>query len=213
MTTVRGVYAIADPSVIPERGFTATVASAIAGGVRVVQYRGKRADRDLQRRQAAELAGLCRRTKTLFIVNDDVELAVAVGAHGVHLGRRDTPVLHARAALGDDRLIGVSCYDELSRATEASASGANYVAFGSFYASRIKPDAVRATPALLRRARRCVDLPIVAIGGITPENGAALIQAGADALAVISALFATPDPRAAAARLSALFTDTGVTAR
>ena len=206
MRAIRGVYAIADTGVIPPQGFVSTVARALAGGVQILQYRSKLTDRRQRLRQAAELAALCRRTDTLFIINDDVHLAAEVGADGVHMGRDDPTVEYARAVLGDKRLIGLSCYNELSLAIEGFQRGVDYVAFGSFHPSTVKPDAVHATPALLQRARRCLDLPIVAIGGITPENGAALIKAGADALAVISAVFATPDPRAAAARFSALFT-------
>jgi thiamine-phosphate pyrophosphorylase len=133
-----------------------------------------------------------------LIVNDDIELARIVGADGVHLGRDDASIDAARAVLGAGALIGVSCYDDLSRALTAERAGASYVAFGSFFASEVKPGAVRAPIDLLRRARMALALPIVAIGGITADNAAQLVASGADAVAVISALFHAADSRAAA---------------
>lgn len=159
-------------------------------------------------RQAREISGLCHRHGVYFFINDDVALAAATNAHGVHLGRDDLPLAQARAQLGADRLIGVSCYNEIERALTAQQQGANYVAFGSFFPSRTKPEAARATPDLLRAARTQLQIPIVAIGGITPENGAALIEAGADMLAVIEGVFAQPDIQAATQRYAKLFRHT-----
>lgn len=156
--------------------------------------------------QAQKISELCRRHGVYFFVNDDVALAAATNAHGVHLGRDDLPLAQARAQLGTDRLIGVSCYNELGRALTAQHQGANYVAFGSFFPSRTKPQAVRAAPDLLREARTRLQIPVVAIGGVTPENGATLIEAGADMLAVVEGVFAQPDIRAAARRYAKLFT-------
>ena len=207
MKTIRGLYAIADTGVIPAHVLVPAATAAIAGGVRILQYRSKHTDRRLKRQQASELAALCRSTHTMFIVNDDVELAAQVGADGVHIGRSDGSVGHARAILGGERIIGLSCYNQLSLAIEGAEHGVTYVAFGSFHPSAVKPDAVRATLELLQNARQRLALPIVAIGGITSENGARLLAAGADALAVISAVFATPDPRAAAAQFSDLFSN------
>ena len=181
------------------------VSGAIAGGVRIVQYRNKTAPATLRRQQAEMLVALCRRTQVPLINNDDIELARAVGADGVHLGRDDAPLDAARAALGARALIGVSCYDDLARALAAERDGASYVAFGSFYPSAIKPGAVRASLDLLRRARAVLAVPITAIGGITPDNAGQLIAAGADALAVISALFNVSDSCAAAQAFAPAF--------
>jgi thiamine-phosphate pyrophosphorylase len=201
---ISGLYAVTLET--PDGDWLAVqVERALIGGARVVQYRNKSADRDLRRRQAARLRDLCREHGAVLIINDDVGLALEVGADGVHLGRDDQRLVEARAALGTGRLIGVSCYDSLALAGEAQKSGADYVAFGSFFPSSVKPQAVRASLELLREARLQLTLPIVAIGGITPDNGAALVEAGADALAVISALFQVADTQSAARAFARLF--------
>lgn len=202
---LRGLYAVADTACLDETRLIGAVERALAGGARVVQYRDKTHDAPARLRQAGALCRLCRTQGTLFLVNDDIELAAESGADGVHLGRDDKSLAEARARLGPGKLIGVSCYNELERATVAEAAGAAYVAFGSFFPSRTKPQAVRASPELLRRARGALHIPVVAIGGITPENGAALVAAGADLLAAIDGVFAQPDIRAAAQRYAELF--------
>ena len=202
---LRGLYAIADTQFLDDAQLVPAVEAAIAGGARVVQYRDKKHPPDIRRRHAKKISDLCRRHGVPFLVNDDVALAMETGADGMHLGRDDLPLAQAREQLGADSLIGVSCYNELERALTAQQQGANYVAFGSFFPSRTKPEAVRATPELLREARLRLNIPIVAIGGITPENGAALIEAGADMLAVIEGVFAQPDIHAAARRYAQLF--------
>jgi len=199
-----GLYAIADTQYLPESRLPAAVAQAIGGGARLIQYRDKSADVHRRRRQAELLAALCHSCNIPFIVNDDVELAHAVNA-GVHLGRNDIGATAARARLGPDRIIGMSCYNDLARAEEAQSRGCSYVAFGSFFPSLTKPGAVHADLSLLPSARRHLRVPIVAIGGITPENGARLIESGADALAVIGGVFGAPDVAAAASRFAALF--------
>jgi thiamine-phosphate pyrophosphorylase len=183
----------------------ARVEAILAGGARVVQYRSKTVDMAVKRQRASRLLELCRAHGALLIVNDDIGLAQELGADGVHLGRADAPPAVARAALGDAALIGVSCYDSLTRARHAQDDGADYVAFGSFFPSSVKPNAARAPIELLRAAHAVLDLPIVAIGGITAENGRTLVEAGADALAVISALFHVSDSFFAAQALTALF--------
>jgi thiamine-phosphate pyrophosphorylase len=202
---LRGLYAITDAALCARLGLVESVAQALAGGVRAVQYRDKGCDRDRRFAEAAALASLCRTTGALFIVNDDVELALAVNADGVHVGRDDEGVAAARARLGPGRLVGASCYDRLGLARAAVAAGADYVAFGSFFPSPTKPNAVRADVGLLRRARRELTVPLVAIGGMTPENGISLVAAGADMLAAIGAVFGAADPRAAAAAFAPLF--------
>lgn len=202
---VRGLYAIADTALLGPERLLEAVAAALRGGARVIQYRHKGEAGPVQHEQAATLRAACEAAGALFLVNDHVELAAGAGAHGVHLGRGDMDPARARRRLGPSALIGVSCYNELSRARAAVAAGADYVAFGSFYASPVKPGAVRAGPGLLRRARRCLPVPVVAIGGIRADNAAPLIAAGADAVAVISAVFTAADVEAAARRLSLLF--------
>lgn len=181
------------------------VARALRGGARAIQYRDKSSDAARRLREAEALRALCRAYNVPLIVNDDVELARAVGADGVHLGKDDASIAEARAILGAEAIIGVSCYNSLERALQAGSAGADYVAFGSFFPSSTKPAAVRASLELLRTARTQIRLPIVAIGGITPENGAQLVAAGADMLAVIQGVFGAPDPEAAARRYAVLF--------
>jgi thiamine-phosphate pyrophosphorylase len=201
----RGLYAITDTGLLADDVLLERVEQAILGGARVIQYRDKQLAPAARRRQAAALATLCGRHGIPLIINDDVPLAAAVGAAGVHLGEHDTGLQAARRQLGPVALIGVSCYNRLELAREAADGGADYVAFGRFFPSSTKPAAVQATPALLVEARRRLDLPIVAIGGITPVNGAELVSAGADLLAVIHGVFAQPDVEAAARRYAALF--------
>jgi thiamine-phosphate pyrophosphorylase len=155
--------------------------------------------------EAEALKRLTERYQALLIVNDDVELAYQCGADGVHLGRDDTSFLEARQRLGTKAIIGVSCYNRLELALQAARLGADYVAFGRFFSSRSKPEAVQAEAELLRQARQQLDLPLVAIGGITPENGRQLIEAGADMLAVIHAVFGLPDIRQACAQFQTIF--------
>jgi len=181
------------------------VEAALAGGVAAGQYRDKSGDVARRHEQASELVALCRRFGAPLIVNDDLRLADLAGADGVHLGRDDGSLREARIILGPGKFIGASCYQSLDLARAAQAAGADYVAFGSFFASRTKPDAPRASLDLLRDAAPLIQVPLVAIGGITPANAPSLLDAGADSLAVLSALFDTPDVRIAAHDLNQLF--------
>lgn len=169
-----------------------------------LQYRRKRADAAERQQEANALRALCRDSGTCFIVNDDPLLAREVDADGVHLGEDDGGILNARALLGADRSIGVSCYDDAALARSAAASGADYVAFGAIFPSSTKPHARRATPALFA-ATRDLGVPRVAIGGITPDNAPIAVAAGADLLAVIGGVFDAPDPMAAARTIAAAF--------
>lgn len=201
-----GLYAIADTQYLNDARLLTAVSEAIAGGARIIQYRDKSHDAPTRLAQANKIAALCRQHGVLYIVNDDVALAKESQADGVHLGREDAALTQAREHLGPGTIIGVSCYNELARAEEAEKQGADYVAFGRFFPSRTKPQAVPASLDLLREAKKKLRLPVVAIGGITPENGASLIAAGADALAVIEGVFGQADVRAAAERYARLFT-------
>jgi thiamine-phosphate pyrophosphorylase len=191
-----GLYAVT-PDLADTDDLVARVAAALAGGASAIQYRNKAAPVELKRSQAEALARVHAARGGLYIVNDDVELAAKVGADGAHIGDEDGSVAAARAILGPARIIGVSCYNDLARAQAAIEAGADYVAFGSFFASTVKPVARRADVALLERARS-LGVPIVAIGGITADNARELFAAGADAVAVISAVFGARDVEAAA---------------
>ncbi len=169
-------------------------AAALAGGAQLLQYRDKRSAADAKQRNAVALAALCRARGARFIVNDDAALAKAVAADGVHLGKSDGALEAARALLGADALIGASCGSDLLRAEAALASGASYLAFGRFFASNTKPDAPPADPSALTEARKRFTAPICAIGGVTPDNGALLLSAGADWLAAVDGLFGVGDP-------------------
>ncbi len=202
---LRGLYAITDSRLIPKDKFISTVEQAIIGGASVVQYRDKTDDDKRRFEQALALNQLCQEYKRLLIINDDVELAREVGADGVHIGQDDASLNTARAVLGEQAIIGVSCYNQFALAQEAVEAGASYVAFGRFFSSQIKPDAVQANVDLLHEARENLNCPIVAIGGITPDNGAQLLAAGADSLAVIQGLFGQADVMVVAQRYARLF--------
>jgi len=198
----RGLYAITDG---PRPDLHAAVERALQGGAAIVQYRDKSGDGERRRAEGTDLLALCRRFGVPLIVNDDVELAATIGADGVHLGERDGDVDAARARMGAAAIIGVSCYDSLDRARQLAGSGADYLAFGAFFPSPTKPLARHAHTDLLHDAK-ALGLPLVAIGGITPDNAQPLIEAGADFIAAISGVFAGTDPTAAARRYANLFT-------
>ena len=197
---MRGLYAItpdtADTAVLLRK-----VEEALKAGVAMLQYRNKIISKDKRLLQAKELAPLARGYGVPFIVNDDVEIALAVGANGAHLGNEDGDLAAARAKLAG-RILGASCYADLEKARAAVRAGADYVAFGSVFPSPTKPEAVRAPLSLFGND---VGVPLCAIGGITLENAPALIAAGADLLAVISDLFDAPDVGARAGDYRKLF--------
>lgn len=204
---IRGLCAVTvDDPLLPR--LSALVKAALDGGTPFVQYRNKAAPRPLRRAQAAEMLRICRATGAKLIINDDVWLAVEIGADGAHIGRDDAPggsLAAARDALGPKRILGVSCYNELARGEEAVKAGADYLAFGSMFPSRTKPAAVRAPLEMLGEARRRFGLPVAAIGGITLDNAPEVIAAGADMIAVVSDLFDAMDIKARAASYQQLF--------
>jgi thiamine-phosphate pyrophosphorylase len=171
----------------------------------MIQYRNKSASAALRKAQALELQALCARFKVPFIVNDSADLAGETGADGVHLGRDDGDPEAARRLLGKAAIIGVSCYADLDLASRMAAQGADYLAFGRFFASHTKPQATPATIEVLRRARSAFRLPLVAIGGINPENAPLVVAAGADAIAVCGGVFDADDTRGRASHIAALF--------
>jgi thiamine-phosphate pyrophosphorylase len=204
---VAGLYGVT-PDIDDTDALVSKVAAALDGGAGLVQYRNKSIGAAARRHQAHVLAQLHADRGALFIVNDDPGLAKEVDADGVHLGEDDAAIAAARARVGPDRLIGLSCYGDVDLARNAVAQGADYVAFGSFFASPVKPGARRADIRLLAHARD-LGVPVVAIGGITVFNASLLIDAGADAVAVISDVFAHDDPadvRKAAAAIAGCFT-------
>ena len=202
---INGLYAIT-PDCPDTMNLLRRARLALSGGARVLQYRNKSINAALRLAQAIALRELTREFAVTFIVNDDAQLAVQVDADGVHLGASDEKLEAARTLMGKHKIIGISCYNRASLAREAVAKGADYVAFGAFFPSTVKPDAVTADVELLRCTRAELDVPLVAIGGITAQNGAVLVNAGADALAVISAVFNAVDCQAAAQDFSKLFT-------
>ena len=182
-----GIYAITQPENKTPEQVLADVGKAIKGGIAVLQYRDK------QPIDAVYLAGalkeLCHAHNIPLIINDDLQLAKYIGADGVHIGQQDSELTHAREVLGNKAIIGVSCYDSVDLALEAQQLSADYVAFGRFFPSSSKPLAAAAHIATLQAAKKSLKVPIVAIGGILPENGAVLLDAGADMLAVIGGIF------------------------
>jgi thiamine-phosphate pyrophosphorylase len=197
-----GLYAITQTEHKSIKRIIAEVEAVIIGGAVAVQYRDKHPKDALL--LAKELVKICHEYQVPLIINDDVELAVKADADGVHLGKEDGSIAHARQCLGQKAIIGVSCYDSVKAALEAQQQGADYVAFGRFFPSSSKPLASPAHLSTLREAKQIITIPMVAIGGILPENGAQLLNAGADLLAVIGGLFTT-QPEQSARTYHALF--------
>ncbi len=209
----RGLYGITPDWSDTDR-MLAAVEQAHAGGMTALQWRRKQGTPNERRAQLLALQALSLDLGLLLIVNDDWRLAADIDADGAHLGQDDGSIAQARMALGSDKIIGCSCYDRPDLAARRLLEDVDYVAFGSIHPSQVKPDAVRATLDHIREGRRLAESrqprpAVVAIGGITPDNAAPVIQAGADSIAVISALFEAPDIRQAAARCAALFNNDG----
>ncbi len=206
----RGLYGVTPDWADTDR-LLAAIEQAHTGGMTALQWRRKHGAPAELHLQARAVRDLSLRLGLILIINDDWRLAADLDADGAHLGRDDGAVAQARLALGSDKLIGCSCYDQPALAARRLQEDADYVAFGALYPSGIKPDAARATLGHLRTGRRLVEAAhqpraaVVAIGGITPDNAAPVIGAGADSIAAISALFDAPDIRAAARRYAALF--------
>jgi len=203
-TAIKGLYAIT-PEMLDTARLLDLTRAALKGGAALVQYRSKSTDTALKHEQANELLELCRDYHVPLIVNDDVRLAALIDADGVHVGKEDARLLEARIILGPDKIIGVSCYQDLDLAQQFAAAGADYVAFGSFYPSATKPSAPPCPLSMLAEAKAKLQLPVVAIGGITLNNARPLIDAGADAIAVISALFDAPNIETRAQAFANLF--------
>ncbi len=203
-TPLRGLYAIT-PDCLAPKVLLERVRDALRGGAVLVQYRDKGRDARRRAETACALLALCRQFGARLLINDDLALALAVGADGVHLGVDDGDLPAARQALAGGRLLGASCYDDFERARSAAAAGVDYVAFGAMHPSSTKPLAVRAAPSLFSRCRAELQLPACAIGGITVDNAPPLLVAGASLLAVVSDLFEAPDVASRAAAYQRLF--------
>ena len=192
MTKLRGLYAITDSKLMGADLISKTE-QAILGGINILQYRNKSAASEKQEQEALKLAQLCKKNNVLFLINDNVELALKVNADGVHLGQEDAPLQQAREQLGKNKIIGVTCHNKIELAVEAQKKGADYVAFGRFFNSETKPTAPPAELSLISKAKKSISIPIVAIGGITQETAPLLLNEGVDILAVIHAIFGQDD--------------------
>lgn len=190
--SLHGLYVITDPKLMGTELISKTQ-QAISAGINILQYRNKLASIKQQELEALELAALCKKNNVLFIVNDNVELAKKVNADGVHLGQKDTHIQIARKQIGKDKIIGVTCNNQIELAHEAQAQGADYIAFGRFFNSETKSSAPQAELSLINEARKSITIPIVAIGGITLNSASLLLKEGADMLAVIHAVFGQKD--------------------
>lgn len=201
-----GLYALADSSLISGDELASAVEEVILGGAQLIQYRDKSQDHQKRRREAEALRYICHRHSVPLIINDDVALAQRIHADGVHLGKDDISISEARQKLGSDAIIGASSYNSLSLARTAQRLGADYVAFGSFFSSETKPNAVKADLHLLREAKQTLSIPVCGIGGISSKNAAQLIEENIDMVAVISGIFKKPDFQQAAYKITQLFT-------
>lgn len=203
MTKLSGLYVITDDKLSGTK-LIMHVQQALEGGARLVQYRNKTGQAAIKEMTARSLLELCREHHVPLLINDDIELALNIGANGVHLGQTDTRITEARQRLGADAIIGVTCHASLALAKQAEQHGASYIALGRFFTSKTKPDAAPANVDLLTLAKQQLSIPICAIGGITPDNASALLEAGADMLAVIHGVFGQDDIKNAASRYAQL---------
>ena len=203
---LKGLYGITDSTLMPDTSaMLQQVEAALLGGCKIIQYRDKSADQQARLQQASKLLELCHQHDALLLINDDIQLALAINADGVHLGQGDGNHASARELLGPDAIIGITCHDKLSLARQAIADQADYVAFGAFFPSKTKPNASPAPMNLINDAKQNLSVPVVAIGGITVDNASQLIEAGADMLAVVHSLFSAPDITQRATGFQTLF--------
>lgn len=204
-TSLSGLYVITDPGLLACQQLLPAIEQALEGGVKMVQYRNKKADAQTQKKQSKQLKQLCQQYQIPLIINDNITLAAEIHADGVHIGQHDQSIQHARNKLGSDAIIGVSCYNQLELAEKAASNGANYIAFGRFFASKTKPEAIQAMPAIIRQFKQNHAIPVAAIGGINHDNGHQLIAAGADMLALIHGVIGQNNIYQAAQAVARLF--------
>ncbi|WP_415899985.1 thiamine phosphate synthase [Neptuniibacter sp. QD48_11] len=206
--SLKGLYGITDSDLMPDtETMLRKVEQSIQGGTKIIQYRDKSSDLRKRVEQASALNLICKKNKIPLIINDDAGLAAGIGAAGVHLGQSDGAIEEAREMLGEDAIIGVTCHDSLELALKAQQAGASYLAFGAFFPSKTKPNAKPAPLSLVKDVKDKVNLPIVAIGGISVDNADQIVTAGADMVAVIHALYANKKVTAAAKQFHQLFTN------
>ncbi|MDI1299811.1 thiamine phosphate synthase [Methylotenera sp.] len=208
---IRGLYAIT-PDEVDTDLLLAKVEAALQGGISVLQYRNKQASYQLQIQQAGAILPLCKQYQVPFIINDSVELCLTLGADGVHIGADDGNINEVSARLGANKILGASCYNHFDLALSAQQAGATYVAFGACFASSTKPHAPVASLELFKQAKAQLHIPAVAIGGITLTNAPSVIQAGADSMAVINAIFHADDVKLAAQQFAHLFKESNLKA-
>jgi thiamine-phosphate pyrophosphorylase len=199
---IAGLYAITDPSLLNGDRLLSACEQALRGGARILQYRDKPASASERLARGKALRALCQRYGAIFIINDDIALAAATGADGVHLGQADGRIEDAREQLGQQAIVGFTCHGNTDLADQAAKQGADYVAFGRFFPSQTKPHAL---PAALQVLHHPLSIPKVAIGGVSHDNAPQLVRAGASALAVIHALFASNDIESSARQFATLF--------
>lgn len=202
---LKGLYAITDENLISEENFEQSIESALQGGSSIIQYRDKSDDQKKRLQQATCLQSLCTQYHAICIINDDIALAKTIHADGVHLGKDDVSISQARKILGENSIIGVSCYNDLSLARHAEKNHADYVAFGAMFSSATKPEASQASLQLIATAKKQLRIPVCAIGGISEENIKQVVVQGADMAAVISGLFSSTDIKTTANMLAQKF--------
>lgn len=204
MNAMKGLYLVTPDWDDTDRLLQVTE-QALLGGAVLVQYRHKIADAAVRLTQATALLALCRRHAVPLVINDYAELCIALDADGVHVGGTDASVAQIRRQLGPDKIVGASCYGDLSLAHAAHRDGASYVAFGGFYPSRVKKYPVTTVANIITQSRAAINLPIVVIGGMTAQNAAVLVEHGADMVAAISSVYGAADATQAARQIAALF--------
>lgn len=205
LNSFKGLYVITDCEKLSFETMLQRTKLILETGVPVLQYRDKTTDHKLRHDRALVLKELCSKYQTIFLINDDVELAIDIKADGVHIGKDDLYYEDARRLLGDNAIIGISCYNDFEKAKAAQTTGANYVAFGAFFSTQTKNKTTKAEPGLLRKAKQGLSVPVIAIGGITPDNSDELVQAGADMLAVVSSLYDNDNPQQNVLKFNELF--------
>lgn len=206
MYILKGLYVITDKKLIPRDRFIETVEKAIRGGAKIIQLREKGTPEEEIIRLGKELLKITRRYGIPLIINDSPKLAMEIGADGVHLGKDDTEISEARKILGGEAIIGVSCYGDIERGLQAEKEGADYLAFGTPFFTPTKPDRKTTPFEILKEAKRRIKtIPIFAIGGITKGNAKSVLETGVDGIAVITAVFSSPNPEEAARSLAEFF--------
>ncbi len=201
----KGLYAVTDCVNLTTEQLIYKTELILKAGIVMLQYRNKHDDYTVRKSQAGDLKNLCDKFNVPLIINDDIKLALEIHADGIHLGKEDTSY---KTSSDQKMIIGISCYNDLDRAVMAENMGASYIAFGAFFPTQTKINTVKAEPELIRRAKQILKLPVVAIGGITPENGRILLDAGANFLAVVSGVYSVDNPEAAVKSYLKLFHNT-----